>query len=74
MIRKKKKRDIGSRVVSKVWDHFTKLDGDPKFPRAACNYCGKDYACAAKKDGTSNMWTHLKIQYKKYPFRVEDKK
>ena len=51
----KGKRDIGSRVTSKVWNHFTKLEGDPKLPRASCNYCGKSYACATKKDGTNNM-------------------
>ena len=29
--------------TSKVWDHFTKLGGgDPKDPKAACNYCKKN--------------------------------
>jgi len=40
---------------SQIWDHFTKLDGDPTTPRAECNYCGKDYACHIIINGTSNM-------------------
>jgi hypothetical protein len=31
------------RKTSQIWDHFKKLDGNPKAPRAACMYCGKDY-------------------------------
>ena len=42
--------------TSKVWDHFTKLGGgDPKDPRAACNYCKKTYNCHSRKNGTSTL-------------------
>ncbi|KAK9265824.1 hypothetical protein L1049_001791 [Liquidambar formosana] len=48
--------------------------GDPEYPRAACNYCGKDYGARGKIDGTSNMWAHLKSQCMKYLYRVVDPK
>jgi hypothetical protein len=32
-----------------------KNDGDPKTPRAECNYYGKNYACHTIINGTSNM-------------------
>jgi hypothetical protein len=54
------------------WDHFTKLDGDPATPRAECNYYGKDYACHTIINGTSNMWSHLKV-CKNFPFMVDKK-
>ncbi|XP_047331736.1 uncharacterized protein LOC124935342 [Impatiens glandulifera] len=57
-----------NRKASQVWDHFTKLvDSNP--PRSLCNYCGKDYACASKTNGTSNMWNHLRTQCKNSPIR-----
>ena len=34
-------------------------DCDPNNLRASCNYCGKDYRCRGKRDGTSNLWNHL---------------
>ncbi|KAL7196356.1 hypothetical protein ACSBR1_036379 [Camellia fascicularis] len=41
---------------SEVWEHLTLLDDcEPDKPRAACNYCGKDYGARGKQDGTSNM-------------------
>ena len=43
------------RKTSQIWDHFKKLDGNVKTPRAACMYCGKDYACHTILNGTSNM-------------------
>ena len=43
------------RKTSQIWDHFKKLDGNAKTPRAACKYCGKDYACHIMLNGTSNM-------------------
>lgn len=52
-----KKRKV--RLQSDVWDHFTMIEGgDPMDPRAACNYCGKDYAADHKKHGTSSLWNH----------------
>ena len=57
---------------SQIWDHFSKLDGDPKTPRAECNYCRKNYACHTILNGTSNMLSHLKI-CKKFPFVVDKK-
>ena len=48
------------RKKSEVWDHFSMMgDCDPNNPRASCNYCGKDYGCRGKRDGTSNLWNHL---------------
>ena len=43
------------RKTSQIWDHFKKLDGNDKAPRAACMYCRKDYACHTILNGTSNM-------------------
>jgi hypothetical protein len=67
-----RKRNVEDRKKSQIWDHFTKLDVDPKAPRAECNYCGKHYACHTIVNGTSNMWSHLKV-YKKFPFVVDKK-
>ncbi|XP_034921578.1 zinc finger BED domain-containing protein RICESLEEPER 2-like [Populus alba] len=67
-----KKRNVEDRKKSQIWDHFTKLDVDPKAPRAECNYCGKSYACHIIVNGTSNMWSHLKV-CKKFPFVVDKK-
>ena len=68
-----RKRNVDDRKKSQIWDHFTKLDGDPNKPRAACNYCRRDYACHTILNGTSNMWSHLKV-CKKFPFMVDKKK
>jgi len=43
------------RKTSQIWDHFKKLDDNVKAHRAACMYCGKDYACHTILNGTSNM-------------------
>ena len=66
------KRNVDDRKKSQIWDHFTKLDGDPNKPRAACNYCRRNYACHTILNGTSNMWSHLKV-CKKFPFVVDKK-
>jgi hypothetical protein len=66
------KRNVDDRKKSQIWDHFTKLDGDPSKPRAACNYCRRHYACHTILNGTSNMWSHLKV-CKKFPFVVDKK-
>ncbi|KAK9271914.1 hypothetical protein L1049_002280 [Liquidambar formosana] len=64
--------------ISVVFSHFHFIHlitgGDPEYPRAAYNYCGKDYGARGKIDGTSNMWAHLKSQCTKYPYRVVDPK
>jgi hypothetical protein len=49
-----------------------KLDGNPKAPRAASMYCGKDYACHTILNGTSNMWSNLGV-CKKIPFVIDQK-
>jgi hypothetical protein len=67
-----RKRNADDKKKSQIWDHFTKLDVDPKTPRAECNYCGKHYACHTIVNGTSNMWSHLKV-CKKFPFVVDKK-
>ncbi|XP_030486530.2 uncharacterized protein LOC115703164 isoform X1 [Cannabis sativa] len=51
------------RQQSDVWKHFTMIEGgDPVDPRAACNYCGKDYAADHRKHGTSSLWNHYNHQ------------
>jgi len=60
------------RKTSQIWDHFKKLDGNVEAPRAACMYCGKDYACHPILNGTSNMWSHLDV-CKKFPFVIDRK-
>ena len=44
--------------ASVVWDHFKKSE-DGK--RATCNYCGHDYACDPKKNGTSTIESHMNL-------------
>ncbi|KAL9372591.1 hypothetical protein Peur_034835 [Populus x canadensis] len=67
-----RKRNADDKKKSQIWDHFTKLDVDPKTPRAECNYCGKHYACHTIVNGTSNIWSHLKV-CKKFPFVIDKK-
>lgn len=56
-----------------VWDHFTRLDCEHgENPRAACNYCGMDYACDPKVNGTKLMLTHIESQCKEYPLRQDE--
>ncbi|KAK1382394.1 hypothetical protein POM88_020129 [Heracleum sosnowskyi] len=59
----------GNKKQSYVWDHFTKNE-DPENPRNVCNYCGVSYARQKKRNGTTNMRTHLESQCKKYPLRL----
>ncbi|XP_054821797.1 zinc finger BED domain-containing protein RICESLEEPER 2-like [Prosopis cineraria] len=64
-----------TRPESWVWSHFTLMEGcDPEFPRATCNWCGFDYACHKKRNGTSNMATHLEERCKKFGVRDTDPK
>ena len=55
------------RKRSWVWEHFTMVGGgDSKKARAACKYCGTDYA-ATSANGTKNLIAHILKQCKKYP-------
>jgi hypothetical protein len=45
-----------SRPPSNAWKHFTRRDDE----KAACNFCGKIYACNSSRNGTSNMNKHHK--------------
>ncbi|KAM6571670.1 hypothetical protein CsatA_015750 [Cannabis sativa] len=66
--RPEKKQRIGKKTSS-VWDHYTLLpDCDPGKPRAACNYCGTDYAADTKLNGTSTLWAHVERKCKKCHF------
>lgn len=59
--------------VGIVWDHFTRLDcKHGENPRVACNYCGMDYACDPKVNGTKLMLTHIESQCKEYPLRQDE--
>jgi hypothetical protein len=60
------------REASEIWNHFKKLDGNSKTPRAACKYRGKDYACHTILNGTSNTWSHLGV-CKKFLFVIDRK-
>jgi len=67
-----RKRNVDDRKKSQIYDHFTKLDNDPKTPRAECNYCENNYACHTIINETSNIWSHLKVR-KKFHFMVDKK-
>ncbi|XP_062119090.1 zinc finger BED domain-containing protein RICESLEEPER 2-like [Humulus lupulus] len=43
-------------------------DCDLKKPRAACNYCGTNYAADTKFNGTSTLWAHVERKCEKCPF------
>ncbi|XP_020426538.1 zinc finger BED domain-containing protein DAYSLEEPER [Prunus persica] len=70
---------------SDVWEHFEKydlvldlkgVDGTKTKEvekRAECKYCSATYASDTKKNGTNNMWKHLKKQCLQYPYRHKDK-
>ncbi|KAJ4844995.1 hypothetical protein Tsubulata_051525, partial [Turnera subulata] len=67
----KNKQNLSNREPSAIWDHFVRIEGkDPDRPRAACKYCGREYGCHSKNDGTSNMWGHLKNGCVQYPYKV----
>ncbi|KAL5550061.1 hypothetical protein UlMin_000237 [Ulmus minor] len=66
-----KKKRLGKKTSS-VWAHFTVLVGSQP-ERAACNYCGQNYASSTKTCGTKSMWVHLD-RCKKYPFANKEAK
>ena len=79
-IKRLEKRKRQGKKTSNIWDHFKVIDGgDSKHPtpRAACIYCGVDYAADTKRCGTSTLWGHVHRKCKKCPFSewvVENKK
>jgi len=50
-----RERNVDDRKKSQILDHFTKLNGDPKTPKAECNYYRNDYACHTILNETSNI-------------------
>ncbi|KAF7825096.1 zinc finger BED domain-containing protein RICESLEEPER 2-like [Senna tora] len=61
------------RPSSWIWKFFTEVEGcDPRFPRAACNWCGYTYACHRKNNGTSSMATHLQNLWKVFTITVDN--
>ncbi|KAL0355730.1 UNVERIFIED_CONTAM: Zinc finger BED domain-containing protein RICESLEEPER 3 [Sesamum radiatum] len=57
-------------VTSQIWNHFTMIEGsDP--PRAACNYCGEDYAADRHNNDTTSLWRHLENRCTKYPHKKD---
>ncbi|XP_062075973.1 uncharacterized protein LOC133780114 [Humulus lupulus] len=68
-VERPEKKQRVRKKTSSVWDHYTMLpDCDPKKPRAACNYCGTDYAADTKLNGASTLWAHVERKCKKCPF------
>lgn len=72
---KSKKSKIGgdrlhdSERGSKAWPHYIK---DEVNKTCKCKYCGKQYKCDSKFNGTSNLWTHLREQCEKYWATLDD--
>ncbi|KAH9685707.1 BED-type domain-containing protein [Citrus sinensis] len=72
---KSKKSKIGggrlhdSERGSKAWPHYIK---DEVNKTCKCKYCGKQYKCDNKFNGTSNLWTHLREQCEKYWATFDD--
>ena len=72
---KSKKSKIGggrlhdSERGSKAWPHHIK---DKVNKTCKCKYCGKQYKCDSKFNGTSNLWTHLREQCEKYWATLDD--
>ncbi|XP_022859074.1 uncharacterized protein LOC111379867, partial [Olea europaea var. sylvestris] len=53
-----------NRKPSDVWEHFTVIgNSNAEDVRCACTYCGQDYACGARKYGTSTLRNHLVLYY-----------
>ncbi|CAB4289905.1 unnamed protein product [Prunus armeniaca] len=55
-----------ARPPSIIWEHFIKMQDDPKNPKAKYKYCNKVYACGSKRNGISNLLSHLENQCKEY--------
>ncbi|KAJ7959442.1 Zinc finger, BED-type [Quillaja saponaria] len=53
--------------TSWIWEHVTHVKGTSGLNRrSTCNWCGITYASHSKKNGNSNLGTHLKYQCKKF--------
>lgn len=63
-----KRTKIYPKSRSEIWFHFSRLESDRN--RAACNYCGAEYACCSNKNGTSGLWNHFKGRCKKNPYKL----
>ncbi|WCJ43658.1 hypothetical protein M5689_024384 [Euphorbia peplus] len=47
---KPKKKSM--KAGSKAWGHFTKFEDDEGEKKAKCNYCGKEFKCHSRTNGT----------------------
>lgn len=57
------------------WKFFTLIPNlSSNYPRIAYNFFQKQYASHPKRNGTSNLWTHLELQCSKYPHKAGLKK
>ncbi|XP_077217893.1 zinc finger BED domain-containing protein RICESLEEPER 2-like [Tasmannia lanceolata] len=56
------------KMISIVWDHFTKI---PKPDRAKCNYCNREFGCDSTQ-GTSTLKRHLE-KCTRYPYGNKEK-
>ncbi|XP_027164909.1 uncharacterized protein LOC113765056 [Coffea eugenioides] len=63
-----KRMKVYPKSRSEIWFHFTRLESDRN--KAACNYCGAEYACCSNKNGTSGLWNHFKGRCKKNPYKL----
>ena len=61
-----------SRKPSLVWKHFTK-DINPKVNKCACNYCGQQFACDSRFNGTTHLNYHVAKSCRSTP-RDSDKR
>lgn len=69
-----KKKRKPAKNASDVWQHFNRVDvAEGEDPRCTCKYCGADYACDTKKNGTSTLWNHVRNQCKRSPLRIDKK-
>lgn len=48
---------------SDVWDHFTEIVNEKGTKLAKCNHCPNRSPTVYVKNGTSNMWLHLKTRH-----------
>nr|QEQ12704.1 yellow rust resistance protein 7 [Triticum aestivum] len=53
------------KLRSPVWEHFTITETtiDGKRSKAKCKYCGNDFNCETKTNGTSSMKKHLEKEH-----------
>ncbi|XP_021639462.1 zinc finger BED domain-containing protein RICESLEEPER 3-like [Hevea brasiliensis] len=61
------------RPRSPVWDHFTKFINTKGKIKGKCNYCGKEFCCDPKKNGTTALRNHMNT-CKKHPHAIKNKR